>query len=146
MIFFVQALGADVCPKEHPVNESGVLLDERDKLTFASTEIIAPDPKGVFGFCGLTMPMLTPDYVDTSRVSELGLRFDRKEGPRLIFKLNHEHPGHDYYRGCSGAPIINEDEKLVSLVICGDTAAQEIHGLDLMRFKSAIAAEAMTGS
>jgi hypothetical protein len=34
-----------------------------------------------------------------------------------------EHPGHDYFKGCSGAPILSESGELVALVIGGDDVA-----------------------
>jgi hypothetical protein len=90
--FFVQALEGDVCPKEQPARASGTLLEEQDKLVFAFTDIVAPALEDTFGFCGLTRPVKASDYTDTTRVSELGLRFDRKEDTRLVFKLGHQHP------------------------------------------------------
>jgi hypothetical protein len=140
--FFVQVLTDDVRPKEHPVNPAGVPMEEQDKLTFAVADIIAPDPQDDYGFCGLTKPALAPGFLDTTRVTELRLKFDRREDTRLMFKLSHGHPGNDYYRGCSGAPIINQEEKLVALVI-GAEFKNEIHGLDLQRFISAIRADRM---
>jgi hypothetical protein len=142
--FFLQVIPEDIYPKEQPATPAGVLLDEQDKRVFAFKDILVPEPKDEFGFCGLTKPVRAPDYTDTTRVVELGLKFDRKEETHLVFKLAHPHPGEGHYEGCSGAPILNQDEKLASLVIGGCIARGEIHGLDLARFKSAIPAEALS--
>jgi len=142
--FFVEALPDDVRPQEHTSNASGVLNGAQDRLVFAFTQIAAPNKRDFYGFCGLTRPVSAPDYVETERMIEEGLRFEREDGARLVFKLSHEHPGHDPYEGCSGAPIVSQDEELVSLLIGGRVSSNEVFGLHLGQYKSAIVAESLS--
>ncbi len=49
------------------------------------------------------------------------------------FKMPEKHPGHEWFKGCSGAPIIGEDGKVVSLVSGGCTETNEIFGNNLSK-------------
>ncbi len=44
-----------------------------------------------------------------------------------------DHPGHEFFKGCSGAPIIGEDGKVVSLVSGGSLETNEIYGNNLSK-------------
>ncbi len=49
------------------------------------------------------------------------------------FKLPKNHPGHKIFQGCSGAPIIGKDGKVVSLVSGGCLEQNEIYGCNLQK-------------
>jgi len=49
------------------------------------------------------------------------------------FKMPENHPGHECFEGCSGAPIIGEDGKVVSLVSGGCVETNEIFGNNLSK-------------
>lgn len=51
----------------------------------------------------------------------------------LYFKMPEKHPGHEWFKGCSGAPIIGEDGKVVSLVSGGCIKNNEIYGNNLSK-------------
>jgi len=57
------------------------------------------------------------------------------------FRLNRPHQGHEYYRGCSGAPIADAKGLIVSLVIEGDEDPKEgiIWGTPLAQYMETIA-------
>lgn len=55
-----------------------------------------------------------------------------------IFRLPYKHPGHFYFKGTSGAPILDDDGNLVSLVCKGNVENDLIYGLKLERYKSLI--------
>ncbi|HWA27432.1 MAG TPA: hypothetical protein VG734_17385 [Lacunisphaera sp.] len=48
-----------------------------------------------------------------------------------MFHPSGGHQGHDFYRGASGAPIMNETGHLVSMLIGGDEKVHEIYGQPL---------------
>jgi hypothetical protein len=54
------------------------------------------------------------------------------------FKLPGKHPGHIYFEGCSGAPIINKHGQPVALVVGGNTDEDTIWGVALKTYKAAI--------
>jgi hypothetical protein len=49
-----------------------------------------------------------------------------------------EYPGHEYFKGCSGAPILDSDGKLVALVCMGVPAVNSIYGVSVKRYKAAL--------
>jgi hypothetical protein len=61
--------------------------------------------------------------------------FDRADETRYVFRLTHEHPGDESYKGCSGAPICDADGTLVSVVLGGDPPMREIYGAPLARYR-----------
>jgi CBS domain-containing protein len=67
-----------------------------------------------------------------------GLKYLRTEGDFHIFKLPFAHPGHDHFRGCSGAPVLSEGGKLVGLVSGGDIPTNVIRVLSLAAYKTPI--------
>src|SRR3546814_19908035 len=48
-----------------------------------------------------------------------GLRYERTEGGYHVFQLPVQHPGHDAFQGCSGAPILDMERRVVGLVCSG---------------------------
>lgn len=61
---------------------------------------------------------------------ELTLRSN--DYPYIVFNLPYDnHPGHKWFRGCSGAPILNQNGKPVALVCSGDTHANTLTGISL---------------
>lgn len=108
------------------------------KLTL--TEI--PDVDDSFGFCGMVLPKIERHPDTTFFTGEVrpydGLKFLRTEGDYHVFKLPFAHPGHEHFRGCSGAPIINGAGSPVALVCHGDDANDEIWGISLAAYKVAI--------
>ena len=67
-----------------------------------------------------------------------GLRYIKSEGPFFEFMLPVSHPGHDAFRGCSGAPIVDTKRRLVAIVSYGDYEKDTIYGVSLARYKFAL--------
>jgi len=61
------------------------------------------------------------------------MTFQRAEGDFYFFKLPSPHPGHESFKGCSGAPIVDSEARVVALVCGGDPATNEIHGIALKK-------------
>ena len=94
-----------------------------------------PDKETIYGFSGEIMPELIPEqnaFVTDYRVYH-GLRYDRRENDMHFFKMPEKHPGHEWFKGCSGAPIIGENGKVVSLVSGGCIERNEIYGNNLSK-------------
>ncbi|MFI3035873.1 hypothetical protein ACH54D_03210, partial [Atlantibacter hermannii] len=95
-----------------------------------------------YGFCGLIKPSIDQCGGNNSLVTEpriyTGLEYLRTEGDYHYFKLPFKHPGHQHFQGCSGAPIIGEDGKLVALVCGGNIDTDELWGISLKAYKFAV--------
>ncbi|MCK9316534.1 MAG: hypothetical protein M0Q48_10400 [Verrucomicrobia bacterium] len=56
-----------------------------------------------------------------------------------FFKLIEKHKGHDYYRGASGAPIVDHEGAIVSMVLGGDEANNLIFGAPISEYSKILA-------
>lgn len=54
------------------------------------------------------------------------------------FELARDHQGYDYYQGTSGAPIADEEGRIIALVSGGDPAENLIFGVPLARYHSVL--------
>jgi len=101
-----------------------------------------PEPADNFGFCGITKPTFENHRGRICIGGELpvysGLSFLRTVSDYHVFRLPFAHPGHEHFRGCSGAPILSSSGSLVALVCGGDEETDEIWGLSLKVFRIAI--------
>lgn len=115
-------------------NHLGKTLTERPRAIFKEIDVIDPDPSQTYGFAGdVKGSFITGRGLETEHNTYPGLKFDRTEGDYHCFKLPVEHPGHEAFRGCSGAPIIDLNRKVVSLVNHGCDQKNEIYGINLSK-------------
>ena len=106
---------------------------------------LTEEPKSTesYGFCGMILPTHEKHPGHFIVGGELriysGLSYLRKEDDYHIFKLPFDHhPGHEHFKGCSGAPILSESGALVGLVCKGCKKANEIYAISLKNYKVAI--------
>jgi len=128
-----------------------ILLDdtiryEEKKRIFDTNLDNRPQKGKKYGFAGFTMPEFDGYHLIQNLTIETNLLFEEEfkeeDGSFYLFKLhNKEHPGHEFYKGCSGAPIIDEDGNLVSLVVGGNKKENCIYGINLAKYKVAMDAE-----
>lgn len=80
------------------------------------------------------------DYLKISKIKKvLNMKFvNYIENNELIFNLNTNCKNVDEYQGCSGAPIVNQDNELVSIAIRVDCKNNQIIGINLKRLEVAI--------
>jgi len=69
------------------------------------------------------------------------MTYQKTEGDRFFFKTSQPYKTYKDYYGCSGAPILTSDGRLVSLVVEGDKKKTGIYGLDLRIYRCALDAE-----
>src|SRR3546814_18916949 len=67
-----------------------------------------------------------------------GLRYERTEGGYHVFQLPVQHPGHDAFQGCSGAPILDMERRVVGLVCSGSIPDNTISCVSLARYGVAL--------
>lgn len=101
-----------------------------------------PEAGENYGFCGMVMAAIEHHPRMTALSGEIrvnsGLKYLRTEDDFHIFELPFPHPGHDHFEGCSGAPVLGENGKLVGLISGGDIPSNTIHVLALAKYKVAI--------
>ena len=114
------------------------ITDERARHVFRIDFISTPDPKEIFAFSGQIKPEM---HADLALVTEMnvypGLRYLRTESEFHVFELPVPHLGHDNFKGCSGAPIVDRTKTVVALVCDGDQSTNTIRGVSLARYKFA---------
>ena len=67
-----------------------------------------------------------------------GLTYQRTEGHYHVFELPAKHPGHEAFKGCSGAPIVDRKQRIVALVCSGDIDSNTITGVSVHHIARAI--------
>lgn len=95
-----------------------------------------------FGFCGMVMPTVENHFGEVYFGGELrvydGLKFLRTEDDYHFFELPFAHPGHEHFKGCSGAPILGSSGSLVALVCGGCEESSEVWGISVRAYKAPI--------
>jgi len=137
----------DFCYTEVPVDfvshyqhvvPSGDILAERIRHVFATGLNDTPSADEVYAFSGQVFP---ERIEDTALCTEMrvypGLRYISQDDEYYVFKLPVNHPGHDHFKGCSGAPIVDNNRNVVALVCDGDETDNTIRGVSLSRYRIA---------
>lgn len=120
------------------VEPNGSILSQTKRAEFNYTRH-EPDVDATYGFSG---QVRTSIQGSNQLVSEMvvypGLRFQHSKNGYHTFKLPVRHPGHDAFKGCSGAPIIDTNGRVVALVCSGDMSDDTITGVSLAKFGVAL--------
>lgn len=125
---------------------SGAALSEerREEFEFARHE---PSTDETYAFAG---QVRTEIHSSQLLVSEMvvypGLRYERTDGGYHVFRLPVPHPGHDAFQGCSGAPILDSQRRIVGLVCSGDIGENTITAVSLARCGAALDAHILSGA
>lgn len=116
-------------------NWRGETVEFTERPIIDVADVGEPSRNILYGFSGDIRPELIPDQKSfvTSHHIYHGLKYDRTANNLHYFKMPEKHPGHDFFEGCSGSPIIGEDGKVVSLVSGGSIEANEIYGANLSK-------------
>lgn len=113
--------------------------DVRPRHIFGIEEFVEPSPTAIYAFAGEVKPeMHGPNSFATEMNVYPNLRFLRSEGAFHVFKLPVDHPGHKSFQGCSGAPIVDMERRVVALVSSGDETEGIIRGVAISRAVTAL--------
>lgn len=112
------------------------------RTVFTPNFDIIPSPDKKYGFFG----KVRFGGVEGKRIIfedklEHDLTYVREEGEYFVFKLSHKYGSHDNYRGCSGAPIIDEDQNLIGLVSYGIKSQNLIYAINIAKYRAALEIE-----
>ena len=66
----------------------------------------------------------------------MDMSFIKEDNEFYVFKLDGKHLGHINYQGCSGAPILEDNGKMVGLVVKGNEEKNLIYGIKISLYKS----------
>lgn len=118
---------------------SGKVLSSRPKIIYSPEAIQTPQPGVLYGFAGRTLPKVEKhpnvSILQGKLRVQYGLVCVGIVNGLYAFQLPLEHPGHDFYRGCSGAPIIDIEGNIVALVCRGCVEESLIYGFPIERYK-----------
>jgi hypothetical protein len=123
----------------------GRVDDEEERPIFASDLRAIPKVGRRYGFAGQVETDAVDHFVGKQFIAgetqiETHIRYEKEAYRRYVFKLEHPHLGHDRYRGCSGAPICDKYGTLVSILLRGSIAKDQLYGLPLARYRGLIRA------
>ena len=117
----------------------GPKSEKRCRHVFDLAAVGDPDPKEMYAFSGEIHPEMHDSLALVTQPTVYpGLRYIKRDGPFYQFKLPVLHPGHDFFHGCSGAPIVDTHGRLVALVSNGDIPENVIYGIALSRYRFAL--------
>jgi len=120
-------------------NTVGEIVNQRLRHEFITSLEDLPVQDEVYAFTGRVRPAQLDETTYWSEPNVYpGLRYRRTEGHYHVFELPVEHPGHEAFKGCSGAPIVDRKRKIVALVCSGDVEANIITGVSVHHIARAI--------
>ena len=94
----------------------------------------------LYGFHGYPADGFVGNMLTQNQRIESDLKYVSQEAHIRTFLLNHDHPGHDYYKGCSGSAIIDKDGRLSGIVVSGNVEERHIYAVAPSLFIDAILA------
>lgn len=135
----------------HFLSPQGLTL-RKEKVHIYSGEFDSlPNKEESYAFSGCVMPDISSNPYEIDRpflYREFrcyeSLKYERKDGDIFVFKLPFKHPGHKYFKGCSGAPVVDSENELTGLVCSGSTETGEIFVLSLPMIKMSLDATIIT--
>ena len=135
--FSYKLLSQPPAPRHQIMSTTGVILEDEPKYNLPSDLTLSPNLSEQYGFWGGTRQSFDSHNLVITPKLEVG----KTEGDMFFFKTSQPYKSYKEYRGCSGAPILTSDGRLVSLVVEGDKKKTGIYGLDLRIYKCALDAE-----
>ncbi len=130
--------------KQTEIKFSDFTIPSGDKLVITTNLTETPTNENTYGFFGRIKAKLinsNPQLVLASQeVFYGGLKFIRKVGHYYEFQLPNTINSNTDFQGTSGAPIMDTNGTLVSLITHGYEGANKIYGIALADFKSGVEA------
>ncbi|MBZ4033907.1 hypothetical protein K6T82_03965 [Flavobacterium sp. 17A] len=103
---------------------------------------ISPSKNKKYGFYGKVRfgGVKDQQIIFEDRLEE-DLTYVGEEGQYFVFELSHKYGSHDNYRGCSGAPVIDQDNNLIGLVSYGIKSKNLIYAINISKYRSVLEIE-----
>jgi len=133
---------SDLVAFRQELDHDGNVIKEIPIHVFKIDFNVEPTVDEKYGFAGCVKPRIEHHNLQTYVASELmiypDLKYQRSENEFDVFKLPMKHPGHDNFRGCSGAPVIDSKGNVVALVCHGYVDRDEIYAISVKRYQVVI--------
>lgn len=137
--FTFAEVATDIEPTFQHLTPLGPMSEKRFRHIFDLTVVGDPDVNALYAFAGEINPEMHGTYALVTQPTVYpGLRYVGSDGTTHQFKLPVPHPGHSYFKGCSGAPIVDISGRLVALVTKGNEEENIIYGIASSHFKSTL--------
>ncbi len=128
----IESYSQEIDPK------TGSVISETKRLISDIDFNVVPDTNESYGFSGQVKAKLAGNSLITELRTYTGLKYVGDEDDYYIFELPFQHPGHEHFKGCSGAPIIDTKGNVVALVCKGDIPSNRVYGVSLKMYEIAI--------
>ncbi|WP_320051761.1 hypothetical protein [uncultured Acetobacteroides sp.] len=114
-------------------------LMESDRTVFSTNFQDIPSEEKKYGFYGkVKFNGVKGKLMDFQHRIESDLEYIGKKDEFYVFRLSHKYGSHANYVGCSGAPIIDQDNKVVALVSYGVKSENCIYAIDIAKYRAAL--------
>jgi hypothetical protein len=127
-----------VQPRFQVLSERGIILHDEPKLILDSDLSLLPDPNEQYGFWGLNREGFNSYALRLAERFETGMKYKGMQNHLHFFETERPYPTYKAYQGCSGAPILDSQGRLVSLVVEGDKRNTGILGFPLDAIRPAL--------
>lgn len=116
-----------------------------DRISLTSDFNVSPTIHKEYGFCGLIKGQLIQNKASVGLYSHLAyydnIRYLESKDLYHVFYVENKNYSHEDFQGTSGAPIIDSDGNLVSLVMCGGISPTNhnewlIYGVNLSKMST----------
>jgi len=132
-------VNTDFMPRMQERDEQGAITRERARHEFVIDLTEQPCVDETYAFSGRVHPARVGENTYWAEPTVYpGLTYQRTQGHYHVFALPVAHPGHDAFEGCSGAPIVDRQRRVVALVCKGDTDAHTVTGIGVHQLAAAI--------
>lgn len=122
-------------------NSAGKIVKQTLRHEFLTSLEDVPVADEIYAFTGCVRPARLDETTYWSEPTIYpGLKYRRTEGGYHVFELPVPHPGHESFQGCSGAPIVDSQHRIVALVCSGNDDSNTIRGISLHHISPAIRA------
>ena len=126
----------DLDARYQEVGPDGDIIEERIRKSGDLHPGRVPNLSDRYGFsCFRDILARLEDY-DHITFVERNLEFTGRSHGLFRFRAAHKDEPFNLPSGCQGAPILDEDAKVVSLITGGDSRKRTYYGIDLWRFLS----------
>ncbi|MET0465869.1 MAG: hypothetical protein ABW007_22090 [Chitinophagaceae bacterium] len=128
----------DLQPYYHEMEEKGQIIIQKPREILHVNFDLEPSAEKKYGFFGHSAFSFNDGHVYSQSRLVPDLQFVGFQDDFYKFKLPFQHPGDEYFRGTSGAPILDTDGNVVALVSHGEVEEDIICGIALKKYKSAL--------
>ena len=113
-------------------------VEKGEKVCLNLEEASDPTNNEEYGFYGNIKHTYTGKYLRRTPTLKVGLRYHRTSGPFHIFLASQIIRDENEYKGCSGAPILDTEGRLIALACQVRTNTKMIYGFSILECKRLI--------